>query len=227
MSGDRDVRLSRPGISLFIAMRGPLLCAAPCRPPLSITRPRALRAAIRAEILPGSRERQLVASQTVPWALGSGSLAFARGVEVPVDGGAGNAEEVCDLLDGALPAVVDLLSERDLLGVEPRSASALRPPARAAASPSRVLATISSRWSSARTESIPNIARPAAVVVSMPCSITCRPTPRSRSSAPSVTRCRTERPIRSRRMFDGCAPAPLGTGRVSRGAVLRGFQTGA
>jgi hypothetical protein len=46
-------------------------------------------------------------------------------VEVPVDGGAGNAEEVGDLLNGALTRVVELLGERDLLGVEPRSAAAL------------------------------------------------------------------------------------------------------
>jgi hypothetical protein len=38
-----------------------------------------------------------------------------------------------------------------------------------------VFATISSRCSSASTDSIPNIARPSIVSVSMPCSITCRP----------------------------------------------------
>src|SRR5664279_46361 len=55
-------------------------------------------------------------------------------------------------------------------------------PPRAACRPSWVLATISSRWSSASTESMPNMARPSAVAVSMPWSMTCSSTPRSRSS---------------------------------------------
>lgn len=36
----------------------------------------------------------------------------------------GDAEEVRDLLDGPLPGVVELLGERDLLGVEPWSTAA-------------------------------------------------------------------------------------------------------
>ena len=121
---------------------------------------------------------------------------------MPVDGGAGHAEDIRDLLDRSLRRVVELLSEDRLLRVEPGSRRPpLRPRKRAAASPSRVLAMISSRCSSASTESMPNIARPSAVEVSMPCSMTCRPTPRSRNSAPSVTRCRTDRPRRSKRVI--------------------------
>jgi hypothetical protein len=47
---------------------------------------------------------------------------------------------------------------------------------------------------------MPNIARPSIVEVSMPYSITCRPMPRSRSSAPRVTRCSNERESRSSRV---------------------------
>jgi len=103
-----------------------------------------------------------------------------------LDGGAGHAEGVGDLLDGAVAGIVERLCDGDLPGVESARRPPVRPRARAAASPSRVLATISSRWSSARTDSIPNIAWPSAVVVSMPCSVTWRPTPRSRSSAPRL-----------------------------------------
>ena len=87
---------------------------------------------------------------------------------MPVDSGPGDAEDVGDLLDSALAGVVELLGQGDLFGIELRAPLRLR--ARAAARPSRVFATISSRCSSARTESIPNIARPSAVLVSMPCS---------------------------------------------------------
>jgi len=59
----------------------------------------------------------------------------------------------------------------------------------------------------ARTESMPNMARPSAVPVSMPCSSTLRPMPRSRSEAPRVTRCRTERPRRSSRVMIRVSPA--------------------
>lgn len=67
-------------------------------------------AAIRAQIPPVARERQLVATPAglfrAPF--GCWALAFAIGVQVPVDRGAGNAEEICDLLDGALAGVVEL-----------------------------------------------------------------------------------------------------------------------
>jgi hypothetical protein len=55
------------------------------------------------------------------------AFAVAGVVEVPVHGGAGNAEEVGDLLDGALPSVVQLLGQRDLFRIEPRSATAYVP----------------------------------------------------------------------------------------------------
>lgn len=141
-------------------------------------------------------------------------LACAGGVQVPVDGGARDVDDVCDLLDGAFAGV---LGVSDLFGVSlgrrppvrPRAhrRTHVRPRARAAASPSRVVATRRSRCSSASTESIPNIARPSAVVVSMPWSMTCRLTPRSRRSAPSVTRCRTERPRRSSRVVFSVSPS--------------------
>ena len=82
-----------------------------------------------------------------------------------------------------------------------------RPRARAAARPSRVLATISSRCNSASTDSMPNMARPSTVVVSMPCSVTFRPMPRPRSSAPRVIRCSTERDSRSRRVMTSVSPS--------------------
>lgn len=44
------------------------------------------------------------------------------------------------------------------------------------------------------------MARPSMVAVSMPCSMTCSPIPRSRSSEPRVTRCKTERESRSSRV---------------------------
>jgi hypothetical protein len=94
------------------------------------------------------------------------TFALARAVEMAVDGGAGDVEEVRDLLDGPIASVVELLREDGLVWVELGSSSAAASRARAAASPWRVFAMISSRWSSARTESIPNIARPSAVVVS-------------------------------------------------------------
>jgi hypothetical protein len=57
---------------------------------------------------------------------------------------------------------------RGLVLGELRPAPADPPRTRAEASPSFVFATISSRWSSASTDSIPNIARPSMVAVSMP-----------------------------------------------------------
>jgi hypothetical protein len=44
---------------------------------------------------------------------------------MPVDRGAWDVEDVCDLLDGALAGVVELLCESDLLGVQLRATSAL------------------------------------------------------------------------------------------------------
>jgi hypothetical protein len=43
---------------------------------------------------------------------------------VPVDGGAGHAEDVGDLLDGVLAGVVELLGEGGLLGCELAAAAA-------------------------------------------------------------------------------------------------------
>lgn len=44
-------------------------------------------------------------------------------VEVPVDGGAGHAEQVGDLPDGLLAGVVQLLGQRGLVRGEARPAS--------------------------------------------------------------------------------------------------------
>nr|WP_272871452.1 hypothetical protein [Candidatus Frankia alpina] len=132
-------------------------------------------------------------------------VADAVGVEVAVHGGAGHVEQGGDRRDGVGAGVVELLGARGLLDGE--AGPPTRPRARAAARPSRVLATMSSRWYSARTESMPNMARPSAVVVSMPCSTTCRPTPRSARTAPRVTRCSRDRPSRSRRVTFTVSPS--------------------
>jgi hypothetical protein len=49
-------------------------------------------------------------------AVTGGALALASGVEMPVDGSSGHAEQVSDLLDGVLASVVELLREGNLLG---------------------------------------------------------------------------------------------------------------
>jgi hypothetical protein len=116
----------------------------------------------------------------------AGRLPLLASSRVPVDGGAGRAEGVGDLLDGVVAGVVELLCDGDLPGVESGPAAAGASASARGSEFVAVLATISSRWSLARTESIPNIAWPSAVVVSMLCSVTCRPTPRSRSSAPRL-----------------------------------------
>jgi hypothetical protein len=72
---------------------------------------------------------------------------------------------------GDPPLVVGLLGERGLVRGELRPAPADPARARAEASPSLVFATISPRWSSASTDSIPNIARSSLMEVSMPCSM--------------------------------------------------------
>jgi hypothetical protein len=109
---------------------------------------------------------------------GAGPGAEGDFVEVAAEGGAFDAEQGGDLFDGVFALVVEPLSLADLGGGE------LGAPAR----PSRVLATISSRWNSASTDSIPNMARPSAVSVSILCSSTFSLMPSSRSSAPKVTR---------------------------------------
>jgi hypothetical protein len=50
--------------------------------------------------------------------LARGTFALGRGIEMPVDGGAGHAEEIRDLLDRALAGIVKLLRENGLLRVE-------------------------------------------------------------------------------------------------------------
>jgi hypothetical protein len=95
-----------------------------------------------------------------------GALALARVIEVPIDSGAGNAEEVGDLLDGMVTGVVELLRESNLLGVEPGPAAP-----RAAASSRRRESVASVGQGQLALKlgengSIPNIARPSAVVVS-------------------------------------------------------------
>ena len=127
-------------------------------------------------------------------------------VQVSVDSSAGNIQHRRDLCHRLLPRVVELLGEHDLIARSFDGRPPVRPRARAAANPSRVFATISSRWSSASTESIPNIARPSAVAVSMPCSRTFNPIPCSRKSAPRVIRCNTERPNRSSRVITNVSP---------------------
>lgn len=95
-------------------------------------------------------------------------------VEIAVDGGARNSEQVGDLLHGFDAGVVELLGEGGLAGMRRGRRPPTRPRARAAAVPSLVLAMMSWRCSSARTDSMPDTARPSDVDVSMPCSITCR-----------------------------------------------------
>lgn len=73
-----------------------------------------------------------------------GSSADAGLVEVSIHSGAGDAEHVGDLLDGVLAGVVQVLGEFGLMRGQAWSAATMAR-ARAAASPSRVLATISSR----------------------------------------------------------------------------------
>jgi hypothetical protein len=111
-------------------------------------------------------------------ALNSGSLPLAGLLEMSVDRGARDVEDVCELLDGALARLVELLGEHDLFWVDLGASAALATSRASGGDPSRVLATISSRCSSARTESIPNIARPSGVAVSMPCSMTSTPSTR-------------------------------------------------
>jgi hypothetical protein len=50
-----------------------------------------------------------------------GPLTLGHGVEVPIDGSTWHPEEVCDLLNGFLAGVVELLGEGDLFGVEFRA----------------------------------------------------------------------------------------------------------
>ena len=88
----------------------------------------------------------------------------------------GGGGDVGDLLDGVGPFVIEAMGLFDLVDGElgpPSAGAAARP---AASRPSRVLATISSRWNSASIDSIPNMARPSAVSVSMPCLRTFSPT---------------------------------------------------
>lgn len=54
----------------------------------------------------------------------AGRLPLLAGGEMPVDGGAWHLEEVCDLLDGFLSGVVELLCQGDLLGVRAPAAPA-------------------------------------------------------------------------------------------------------
>ena len=56
--------------------------------------------------------------------LDRGALPLCGGVEMSVDRGSGDAEDVGDLLNSALAGVVELLGERNLLGVEFRSPAA-------------------------------------------------------------------------------------------------------
>lgn len=58
-----------------------------------------------------------------------------------------------DLLDGLLPLIVEPLGERGWSAVSLGQRPPPQPRARAEASPSLVFATISSHWSSARTDS--------------------------------------------------------------------------
>ena len=80
-----------------------------------------------------------------------------------VDGGARDVEDVGDLLDGALAGVVGLLRESDLLRVEPGSPATPAALSAGGGEPVAGVGQMSSRWSSASTESIPNIARPSTV----------------------------------------------------------------
>ncbi len=114
----------------------------------------------------------------------------------------------CDATAGNGAAVTDPEVVAVDLGVAEKLGSSAAGPAAGAArgKPSRVLATVSSRCNSASMESVPNLARPSAVGVSMPCSSTRGSTPRSGSAAPRVTRCSTER-ARPRRVTMRGVPA--------------------
>jgi hypothetical protein len=62
---------------------------------------------------------------------------------MPVDGGAGHAEEVGDLLlDCVITGVIELLCGGDLPGGEPRPAAPVRPRARAEATALKRLAVV-------------------------------------------------------------------------------------
>lgn len=99
----------------------------------------------------------------------------SRPVEVSVGRGPGHSEHLCDLLDGLLPGLVELLGELGLVGSELGPGLPDRPRALAEASPSLVFATISSRWGRASTDNIPKIAGPfIAEMTMLPCSMTCR-----------------------------------------------------
>jgi hypothetical protein len=120
----------------------------------------------------------------------------------------GHADDVGDLLNRLLAGVVELLGEVGLVR------------ARAEASPSLALAPSSSRWSSTSTDSIPNIVRPS--IVSMPCSMMCRPMPRSRRSAPRVTRWSTDRERRSSRVTLNVSPSSRSC--MTRSSFGRGLR---
>lgn len=137
-------------------------------------------------------------------------------VEVSVGRGPGalRTEQVCDLLDGLLPGVVELLGELGLVGSELGPGLPDRPRALAEASPSVVFATISSRWGPASTDNIPNIACPSIVEMTMlPCSMTCRTRQPTGWSGPAIG----IRP-RARKLVDVCGRRCL--------AVLEGRRQG-
>ena len=118
-----------------------------------------------------------------------GPLAPACAVEVPVDGRAGHREKVSDLLDSVVASVVELLSKGNLLGVQPRPAATGAP---ASARGGQSVASVGEDQLALKLgqdgEASPNIARPSAVVVSMPCSVTCRPNPRARGARRRASR---------------------------------------
>ncbi len=136
-----------------------------------------------------------------------GSGAGAGFVEVAVEGGAGDAQQVGDLLHGVLAGVVELLCVPCLRWAEGGAPAAGAAPGSGGGQAVAGVGDDELALEFARTESMPNMARPSAVVVSMPCSSTCSWTLRSRRAAPRVTRCSTERPSRSRRVTTRVSPA--------------------
>ena len=96
----------------------------------------------------------------------------------------------------------------------------VRPRARAASRPSRVPSMISSRWNSSIAPRTWKTSRPVGVVVSICCFRTTRPTPRSRSSSASASRCFSDRIARdSRVMTKHVALAQVGQRLVQLGPL--------
>lgn len=122
------------------------------------------------------------AARTRTWALPS-RRAHGFGPQGPVDRLAADAEEAGDLGGTVLPpSAYSWRAWLTWLAVSLGLRPLVLPRARAAARPSRVPSTMSSRWNSSRAPRKWNTRRPCGVVVSICCLRTTRPTPRPRRS---------------------------------------------